>query len=165
MNKKAQEKGLQMVFTVFVLVIITGVIIMLFLKTVKVPKIKCNQNQKIESAIMDCQSACNAMNDFEGRAAINGAIEFCSKTETIDYNCDGMVKGENMSYGSFISCEDRVPCFELVSCGDYDGAKCKELLKQEAPQKYNVIAYKNISGDCGLSNTSSNWVYAYNFTK
>ncbi len=164
-TKKGQEKGIQIVFAVFVLVIVSAIVITLVVRNVKVPKIKCNQNDKIQSAIMECQNYCNDISSFGGQAALNSAIEFCSKTEKVDWNCDGIMKGEKMSYGIFTSCEDKIPCFELVSCEGYSPEECRTLLRDKSPQKYNQLAYKNFSADCGLPEDSSNWVYKYNFTK
>ena len=164
--KKGQEKGIQLVFVVFVLLIITITILMIFFKTVRVPKMKCDPAKDVQMAVTSCQDACDAIGDLGGQASLNSAIEFCSKTVSIDYNCDKLTKGEKMSYGTFTSCEDKVPCFELISCQGYDGNKCHDLLKNRAPAKYNQIAYKDYTADCGLNATDpSNWVYKYNFTK
>ncbi len=164
MRKKGMEKTIELLFVVFVLVIVSSVVLMVFFKTFRqnIFKPKCNPSFQISQAKQDCMQACSLITDF-GEASTNDMVEYCSKTEKIDNNCNNIYKGEIIDYGQILACEDRVPCFLLYKCRDLDGEKCKDILLKYAPHKFNKIAYTNISGDCNLPNNTINWVKKYDY--
>ncbi len=162
--KKGIEKAMEMVFIVFVLLIVTSVILGMFLKVVR-PSLfrqKCNKVYEIQQAKQDCMQSCELINTFGGEEVLNDEIEYCAKTEKIDGDCDGLYN-EVLSYGTIESCEDRVPCFLLYSCNELTPQKCRELLLKNNQQKFNQLAYTNISGDCNLPDDNFNWVKKYNY--
>jgi len=174
LNRKA-EKELQMIFGLFVLLIISLVVLSLFFKFTEKSSGKMEgasteyfTKAEMDKAIQECQLKCDNIKDD------NTLIEFCKKTVQIDWNSDKLIKG-NVSYGKWQFCENKIPCFVLVdTCqgGKYDGSKCKEVLSD--PNNNNIAAYNALaSGDvepalhddgCGLTNEPSNWKVKFGFT-
>ena len=163
--KKGLEKTIEIIFIVFVLVIVSSVILGIFLKVFRVGifKPKCDVSHQVQQAKQDCMQACDMISEF-GSSSVDDEIEYCAKTEKIDGNCDGLYN-EVFNYGTIESCEDKIPCFLLYpNCQELTPKKCKEILIKYNPQKYNQIASKNISGDCNLSDDDMNWIKKYNYT-
>ena len=153
-NKKG-EKELQVIFGLFILLIITLVILSLFFKftekgtkQVEGASAEYFREAKKEKAIQDCEVGCQKVKDT------NTLIEFCKSAKRIDWNEDNTILGK-AEFGIWEFCEEEIPCFVLIdSCQDglYDGTKCKQVLSD--PQYNNVNSYLAIangpaSGRCG----------------
>ena len=163
--KRGFEKTIEMVFIVFVLVIVTSVVLGVFLKVFRpsIFKQKCNEVYQIQQAKQECMRACDMISEFGGSSSVDDEIEYCAKTEKIDANCDGLYN-EILNYGTIESCEDKVPCFLLYpNCQDLNPEKCKRILLDNNPQKYNQIASTSIQGDCNLTDNYLNWIKKYNY--
>ena len=176
LNKKADDKSLQMIFGLFVLLIVTVVILTLFFKFTKhgTGKLTEMQNdyftmQKKDEAKQVCQSLCNDIKDEDS------LIEFCLKSIKVDYNGDKLLKSP-AKYGKWSFCEDKIPCFVLVDdCHDgiYNWKKCINVLTDDEVVKRRKkdicklfgsdISNDNFKGDCGLdSEDTSNWLVNVN---
>ncbi|MGB9749162.1 MAG: hypothetical protein ACP5OZ_00955 [Candidatus Woesearchaeota archaeon] len=165
-SKKGMEMTIGIIFTIVVLVIVSGILLAVFYKTIIIPKPNPGSTnlQEIENAKRECMQVCE-LSDYESGNSINSIVEFCSKTEKIDWNGDGLYNGI-LDYGAILSCEDKVPCFVLYDCKDLNGFKCKEYLKKYADYKYARLEYANKTGDCGLDDKSqNNWILKYGFYK
>ena len=174
-NKKG-EKELQMIFGLFVLLIISLVVLMLFFRFIKgstgsirgVQKDFFAQN-KIDNAIETCKSLCDEIETADD------AIDFCSRTMKIDFNGDGMAANfTRANRGAFTFCEDRIPCFVLYpKCPNadnpiYNGNYCKHLLASRRPEYLKKLMYKTPEGTCNLPTTAgegaeANWVLKYGY--
>lgn len=174
LNRKA-EKELQMIFGLFVLLIISLVVLSLFFKFTEKSSGKMEgasseyfKKADLDTVKQDCQSKCDQINTD------NDAIEFCKVSVKIDWNGDKTILG-NATYGKWKFCEAKVPCFVLVdNCkqGMYDGAKCRDILFN--PDNYNLPAYDALAGGdvdpalhddgCGLPDDNSNWKVKFGFT-
>ncbi|MBD3203074.1 hypothetical protein GF327_02170 [Candidatus Woesearchaeota archaeon] len=136
--KKRGEKSLQMIFGLFMLLIISLVVLAMFFRFVKQGTGKTSQELEdwakemaIESAKSECERLCNQAGDEASK------IEFCSKAFQVDWDEDGSVEGA-AQYGQWWFCEKKVPCFVLVdNCKrTYTGHYCRDLLAQYSPNKY-----------------------------
>ncbi len=181
-NKKG-EKELQMIFGLFVLLIISLVVLMLFLKFTRKSTTSMMSAQgnffaksKIDEAKQNCQQLCSAIQEDSSQSA---AVSFCSKSMKIDYNGDGQARSfTKASEGLFITCEDRVPCFVLVpDCGKswnpdqeaiFTGDYCKGLLKRVRPDLLSKLMYDSPKATCNLpvqgqEGYQANWVLKFGF--
>ncbi len=147
MNKKG-EKSLQMIFGLFLLLIISLVVLSMFFKFVKKGSTETQtaaddyiKSAAIEAAKTDCENLCKEANDD------NSKIEFCSSIYEVDWDKDGTVEGK-AQYGAWWFCESKVPCFVLVpQCKNkFDGHYCRDLLAELAPNKYYRL-YVDAEGD------------------
>jgi hypothetical protein len=172
-NKKA-EKELQMIFGLFVLLIISLVVLSLFFKFTEKSSGKMEgasteyfTKAELEKVRQDCQSKCDQI------ITDNDAIEFCKALTKVDWNGDKTIVGR-ATYGKWQFCEAKIPCFILVdNCkgGMYDGSKCKAILSD--PANNNLEVYASITADgledgCALTTTgdpatSSNWKEKFQF--
>ncbi len=183
-NKKG-EKELQMIFGLFVLLIISLVVLMMFLKFTKKSANSMTSAQgdffaksKINSAIASCRTACS---DIQGSSNVDSsAIEFCSKFVRIDGDGDGHASPyTKYDGGSFIACEDKVPCFILVpNCGEewspnkeaiYTPSYCRNLLIQDGRDDLlSKLMYDSPKATCNLPvkgepGYKANWVLKYGY--
>ncbi len=177
LKHKKGEKELQMIFGLFILLIISLVVLMLFFRFIKssTGSIKNVQKDfftknKIDSAVETCKSLCDEIESSDD------AIEFCAKTLAIDFDGDGQAKSyTKWSRGRFIFCEDKIPCFVLYpKCPKpdhviYDGAYCKNLLKEMGRDDYlDNLMYDDPRGTCDLpigdeKGASANWILKYKY--
>ncbi|MEK6968591.1 MAG: hypothetical protein AABX51_08250 [Nanoarchaeota archaeon] len=134
MNKRG-EKELQMIFGLFILLIITLVILNIFLQTSKkgfgqVEKSSAAElkSQEVNRLKLNCQALCDGIND------VNSAIEFCANYQSLDPDADKSKIAEKARYGKFEFCKTKVPCFLIIdSCqgGQFTMTSCKNLLLQD----------------------------------
>lgn len=163
---KKGEKSLQMIFGLFLLLIISLVVLAMFFKFVKKSSTGIEESSQdfaktaaIDTAKGECQNLCNVANDDASK------IEFCSTRYQVDWDKDGTIEGK-AQYGAWVFCEKKIPCFVLVpDCKNkYDGHYCRELLAKLAPNKYYQL-YLDSEGDvpttgdytdgCGLPNSAT----------
>ncbi len=180
MSKKG-EKSLQMIFGLFILLIISLVILSLFFKFTERTSGTLGETQEeyfskaqFESAISECENLCTKVTD------VNTALEFCKQYQRIDMDGDKEPSpATKQDWGKWQFCEDRIPCFILHTCDSgkttYDGAKCKQVLLTNRPQYYEMLEYDSteVTGDpqagtCQLTTegdpeNSPNWVYKYGY--
>ncbi|MBN1502832.1 DUF4190 domain-containing protein [Candidatus Woesearchaeota archaeon] len=85
----------------------------------------------LELALTECEELCRRANDT------TTIMDFCSRIYKVDWNKDGIIRGA-AQYGNWWFCEEKIPCFVLVSdCkGIYDGNYCRDILAQYAKHKY-----------------------------
>jgi len=170
LSKKA-EKELQMIFGLFILLIITLVILNLFLKTTSKSTSAIGgasedyfKQAEVEKARQECEALCDNIRN------VNTAIEYCGKTVSIDWDGDNVLT-EPASFGKWDFCENHVPCFVLASdCGQgqYNGFYCKGILSDPANNRFDylqgLLTNPNggpLAGDpddgCGLAKIPANW--------
>ncbi|MBN1502444.1 hypothetical protein JW930_02790 [Candidatus Woesearchaeota archaeon] len=151
---KRGEKSLQMIFGLFLLLIISLVVLNMFFKFVGRGSSVIGQESEEyamkaakEAALTECENLCNMAGKEEG------TIEFCSRVYQVDWNKDGTPQGA-AQHGAWWFCEKKIPCFVLVpNCkGTYDGHYCRDLLAQKAPNKYHQL-FIEISGEKPQSTT------------
>ncbi len=145
MNKRG-EKELQMIFGLFILLIITLVVLNLFLQASKkgigqVEKSSTAElkSQEISRLKLNCQALCDQISD------VNTAIEFCANFQTLDTDTDKNKVPEKARYGKYQFCKTKVPCFVVVdNCHDgiYTIETCKALLLSDRATwgLYNKLA-------------------------
>jgi len=168
-NKKA-EKELQMIFGLFVLLIISLVVLSLFFKFTEKSSGKMEgastdyfAKADLEKVKQDCQSKCDQITNE------NDAIEFCKAITKVDWNGDKTILG-NATYGKWQFCEAKIPCFVLVDnckAGMYDGAKCKAILSDANNNNldaYAILVSGGLEDGCGLTpDANSNWKFKFQF--
>ena len=174
MTNKKGEKSLQMIFGLFILLIISLVVLSLFFKftekssgVMKGTQEEFFSKQEMQKAENECEVLCSEIND------IDSALEFCKKYQRIDFDGDKSVSGlTQASRGRWTFCEDKIPCFILTNCvlepAVYDGTKCKTILTEYRQDYYAQLEYASPEGTCDLSTegdaeTSPNWVYRYGY--
>jgi hypothetical protein len=176
MNKKG-DKELQMIFGLFILLIISLVVLSLFFKFMKQSETglrniaeKTFDENKVSDAENFCRNICSNIQTEDA------AIEFCKTAVAIEAG-NAVQKHEQFSYGKNIYCEDTIPCFLLIPCPENTGAygpiECRNMLWENARDYYLKLRYNNTindggqSGDCKLPTeptdpaTQRNWVYRY----
>jgi len=173
LNKKG-EKSLNMIFGLFILLIISLVVLSLFFKfteksagVMKGTQEEFFSKQEIQKAENECEVLCSEIND------VDSALEFCRKFQKIDFDGDKSVSTLTpASKGRWMFCEDRIPCFILTNCvlepAVYDGTKCRGILKEYRPDYYAQLEYQAKEATCGLpagndTATSPNWVYRFGY--
>ena len=164
MFSKKGEKSLQMIFGLFILLIISLVVLSLFFKfigksssqTEAITTKYFSESQK-GNVIQECENLCG---NIKG---IDGAIEFCRKTYQVDWNGNN-IQGNLISEGRWEFCEDKIPCFILVECRGYTGLDCKSILSTQRQDFLTELTKDNVSGTCGMSNTDSNWMKKFEFS-
>ena len=162
-NKKG-EKSLQMIFGLFILLIISLVVLSLFFKfigksssqTEAITTKYFSESQK-GNVIQECENLCG---NIKG---IDGAIEFCRRTYSVDWNGNN-IQGNLITEGRWEFCEDKIPCFILVDCKGYDGSSCKNILSTQRPDFLTELTKDGLNGTCGMSNTNSNWMKKFEFS-
>jgi hypothetical protein len=180
---KKGEKSLQMIFGLFILLLISLVVLSLFFKFTEQSSSAMGETTEkyfseaeFEKAVSECQVLCSKVSN------VNTALEFCRTAQKMDFDGDKEAsKYTPASWGLWDFCEDRVPCFLLVECESgmtvYDGKKCKEVLRRRTDY-YNAIEYDPSDfespnpilpkGTCGLTVTgdpenSPNWIERYGY--
>jgi len=182
-GKKA-DKSLQMIFGLFMLLIISLVVLNLFFKFTEKSSTKMEgasteyfSKAEIQQAIQDCQALCDNIND------LGTLMTFCKTYHQIDWN-GNQIEGEAISEGKYDFCESKIPCFVLVDdCGQkstsgivYDGGFCNATLNNPANGRQTwydalandvgVIPAASTPGDgCipALEDTCANWKCKFGF--
>lgn len=147
--KKRGEKSLQMIFGLFMLLIISLVVLAMFFKFVKkggegLGNVGTQYAQ--EAAKQEAQTKCQALCD--GINSEDTILQFCSQIYSVDWNEDSRTEGA-MQIGRWWTCEKKIPCFVLVpNCQNnrYNGNKCRELLAEFQPDKY-IKFWMNVDDD------------------
>jgi len=148
---KRGDKSLQMIFGLFILLIISLVVLSLFFKFSETSTGRMQESTKsyfskanIDAAIQECGNLCNGIRD------INGIIDFCRSVQEIDFDGDELLISE-WSYGQYDFCECFVPCFVLVDdCRQYNGKYCALLLQEKRPDYFTQISNHDPLKSCGL---------------
>lgn len=153
---KKGDKSLNMIFGLFLLLIISLVVLNLFFKfTEKSTKSLESSSTEYYSkaAIENVKQQCNQL--CEGIQDINGLIEFCGKSFAVDWNGNKIIKGEKVRLGKWEFCEEKIPCFVLKDdCPNANGAKCKEILinpESNSCDYYNALAKGGFDDGCKLT--------------
>lgn len=150
--KKKGEKSLQMIFGLFLLLIISLVVLSMFFKFVAKGSSETStaaedytKSAAIDKAITECENLCREANDIASK------IEFCSTIYEVDWDKDGSIEG-SAEYGQWWFCEAKVPCFVLTdSCkSKIDGHYCRDLLAEYSVKKYMRL-YWDSEGDDPVS--------------
>lgn len=180
MTKKG-EKSLQMIFGLFLLLIISLVVLNLFFKFTE------KSSSKMESAsteyfskaskgraIQDCQALCDNIKD------IGTLMEFCRTHHSLDWN-GNQIADDLISEGKWDFCENKIPCFVLIdNCGQtsqpasdpYDGYQCARVLNNPENNRlnwYTALACddgvtEDFEGTCGLDvDSTANWMNKFGF--
>jgi len=153
---KKGEKSLNMIFGLFLLLIISLVVLNLFFKFTEKSTKSLESSSKeyyskaaVENVKQQCQQLCDGIQD------LNGLIEFCGKSFKVDWNGNNIVAGEKVRFGKWEFCEEKIPCFVLKDdCPNADGARCKQILLDPASNSkdyYDSLAKNGFSDTCSLS--------------
>jgi len=185
MRFKKAEKSLQMIFGLFMLLIISLVVLNLFFKFTEKSSTKMEgasteyfSKAEIDQAKQDCQALCDNIKDT------GTMLTFCKTYHQIDWN-GNQIMNEPISEGKYDFCESKIPCFVLVDdCGKsstagtvYDGEKCATVLNdpnnnrqawyQALAQDYGAVAGTyTVTDGCSpvLTDTCANWKCLFGFT-
>ncbi|MCX6709972.1 MAG: hypothetical protein NTV63_03420 [Candidatus Woesearchaeota archaeon] len=160
-NGKKAEKELQMIFGLFILLIISLVVLNLFFKFTEKSSGKMEgastayfTKEQKSQVIQDCEMKCDGIIDDNSR------IEFCKATKKIDWNGDQTLGGK-IREGKWEFCEDMIPCFVLVdNCkeGTYTGASCMQILSNPEFNNLDTLAALSAgkaSDVCNLTSTGA----------
>jgi len=138
MSMRKGVDALQMVFAMFILIVVTLVMIKLFTGIVKpdtLPKIDDFQHAyNYNREKIRCGDLCNAFTTG-GCVDMRSAVGFCREKVSIDINGDGRT-GERKAYGIIAGipyCEDGLYCFHIYSCAcgytELDAKECLDIMK------------------------------------
>jgi len=138
MTGKKGVDALQMVFAMFILIVVTLVMIKLFTGIVKpdtLPKIDDFQHAyNYNREKIRCGNLCNSFTSG-GCAEMRSAVGFCREKVSIDINGDGRT-GERKAYGIISGipyCEDGLYCFQIYQCAcgytELDAKECLDVMK------------------------------------
>ena len=170
-NKKG-DQSLNMIFGLFVLLVISVVAITLFLNTTKnatsgmsnVASQYFSQQSK-DNAITKCKQLCD---QAQSSNSIDNRIQFCKTAYAVDWNQNGM-STDKVSYGRWTFCEQEIPCVIITTIED--SSKCRITVDDchntlvTTKQGYNVRnAYSTLmsdapKGQCNLPDDISNWMW------
>jgi len=151
----AGKKGvdaLQLVFAMFILIVVTLVMIKLFTGIVKpdtLPKIDdFQQAYHYNTEKIRCGNLCNAYTSG-GCTEMRAAVAYCREKVYIDINNDGRT-GERKAYGIVSGipyCEDGLYCFNIYSCecsyNELDPTECLGIMKDYYTQESKSEATAN----------------------
>jgi hypothetical protein len=138
MSMRKGVDALQMVFAMFILIVVTLVMIKLFTGIVKpdtLPKIDDFQHAyNYNREVIRCGNLCNAFTTG-GCTDMRSAVGFCREKVSIDINGDGRT-GERKAYGIIAGipyCEDGLHCFNIYQCAcgytELDAKECLSVMK------------------------------------
>ena len=169
------DKSLQMIFGLFMLLIISLVVLNLFFKFTEKSSTKMEgasteyfSKAEITQARQDCQALCDNIKDT------GTMLQFCRTYHRIDWN-GNQIEDEKISEGMWDFCESKIPCFVLVDdCGTtstagpiYNGKKCQETLSDVSYNRkawFDELAKDGITDSCGLDeDLTSNWKCKFGF--
>jgi|YelNatPaOPRAMG01_1025707.scaffolds.fasta_scaffold12868_6 hypothetical protein len=157
---KFSKKGvnaLEIVFSMFILIVVTLVIIRLFTTTVStqtLPNIEdFRQAYNYDREKSRCNNLCLAYTS-DGCSDLSAAVTYCQERIAIDI--DGNYRTNEKGHGGLIAgvpyCEDGLYCFHITECGcgSYvlDAKNCLSIMKD-----YYV-------GQMGLSESAANQIIA-----
>ncbi len=119
-NKKSEDKSLNMIFGLFVLLIVSVVAITLFLHTtsqatggMKNAAGQYFKQQTLDKAISECNQECEtAQTGTPGQK-----LDFCKKGFSIDWNGNGDISDKILG-GYWEFCEQKIPCFIISNIED-----------------------------------------------
>jgi hypothetical protein len=138
MSMRKGVDALQMVFAMFILIVVTLVMIKLFTGIVKpdtLPKIDDFQHAyNYNREMIRCGNLCNSFTSG-GCTDMRSAVGFCREKVSIDINGDGRT-GERKAYGIIAGipyCEDGLYCFHIYQCAcgytELDAKECLDVMK------------------------------------
>jgi hypothetical protein len=164
---KKGDKTLNMVFTIFVLVLVSVVVLALFFKVIgsSTHRTETLGNEemsrlKVDTTVQECKNLCEKIN------GVDSAINFCGETVKIDYDGDAQFTTQH-DFGRWKFCEDKIPCFVLAAdCQNdaYNGYRCREIIKRNRPDLYAKLEDNTKTGGCGLPlDNCANWIYKFGF--
>jgi len=144
--------ALQMVFMMFILIVVTLVVIKLFTGIVKpdtLPKIDDFQHAyNYNREVIRCGNLCNSFTSG-GCTDMRAAVGFCREKVSIDINGDGRT-GRVKAYGVISGipyCEDGLYCFHIYSCAcgytELDAKECLSVMKDFYTQESGSEATGN----------------------
>ncbi len=138
---KGQEKALELVMVLFLLIVAVYLILTFFQSSLgeqigKLSEIQSKEelNKEAQSLVDYCSNLCKK---YKTSHSNKDLYEFCTSFKEIDLNEDGKLDYAEKSAISSISlggvgvCEDAVPCFVIVDCnvgGEIDAHVCKDAI-------------------------------------
>lgn len=176
-NRKGID-ALELVFSMFILIIVTLVLIRLFTSTVAPGKLPDTasfaQSYNYQQEINKCNTFCDSFKQ-NGCTSTADAVSFCQQQVSLDI--DGDYKAGEIGHGGFVNhvpyCEDGLYCFHIVQncgCGSYilSPSTCLQLMKDyyegtlglTQKQTYNIILKSIYPGTCNPD--TSTWPQTYN---
>ncbi len=182
--------ALEMVIMMIILLVVAAVIIQIFLSQTDPNKLggigsrgKCNL--ELENFKDRCKQICDSY-----RVSPSGAkaTEYCeayygmdSASPQLDANCDGKINSvAEVDFGDFKlqACENRIYCFMVTKCQNFDAIGCMDALCRSYTSKYKgdvaeatkTVKRKILTGEsdmdtnCRLpTDKDDNWYIQFNF--
>lgn len=165
MSMKKGLDALQLVFMMFILIVVTLVIIRLFTGIVSkdtLPDIKSfQQTYKYTQEKNRCGNLCSSYTD--SCSDIRAAVSYCREKVYVDINGDGRT-GERKAYGIVAGepfCEDGLYCFHIYQCKcgesavELDATECLSVMKDyylertgDEATANNVVCKAVTPGEC-----------------
>ena len=119
MRKKGLN-ALELIFTLFVLIVVVLVVIRMFVQKMKIDQIKpvedITESYNYYAALSECNNLCE---DYTQDKSSYNALRFCQHKVSIDIDGDGR-PGQEGAYGVLVGiplCEDGIYCFHIKQCG------------------------------------------------
>ncbi len=162
---KKGEKSLQMIFGLFILLIISLVVLSLFFKFIgksssqtEALTTKYFSESQIGQVKQECENLCGNIRTDDD------VIEFCRTFYPVDWNGNN-IQGDLINQGKWQFCEDKIPCFLIYDCGEWNGEKCKNFLQINRPDFLSKLAEGGPFGSCGMPDSGYNWMKKYGYNE
>ncbi len=119
MRKKGLN-ALELIFTLFILIVVVLVVIRMFVQKMKLDQIQpvedVTESYNYYAALSECSNLCE---DYNQDKSSYNALRFCQHKIKIDIDGDARV-GQEGAYGVLVGiplCEDGIYCFHIKECG------------------------------------------------
>jgi len=118
--KKKGLNALELIFTLFILIVVVLVVIRMFVQKMKLDQIQpvedVTESYNYYAALSECTNLCE---DYNQDKSSYNALRFCQHKIKIDIDGDARV-GQEGAYGVLVGiplCEDGIYCFHIKECG------------------------------------------------
>ncbi len=142
---KGQEKALELVMVLFVLIVTVYIIITFFQTSLghqinKLTTIQTEEelSRQAQDMINYCDSLCAK---YQKTRSKRDLYEFCTSFKSLDLNRNGELDFaqksdiKEITLGALGTCEDRIPCFLITDCNmgstKVDANTCKDIICDE----------------------------------
>ncbi|MBD3313904.1 hypothetical protein GF345_05675 [Candidatus Woesearchaeota archaeon] len=139
---------LKIIFGTMILFVIALVFLGMFIRQTSGPVNRDYYNRSdMDLAIEECQNLCDAITD------IDGAIEYCTRIQSIDFNNNGSAGAEIAEKGGYQFCENSIPCFLLADCTHkgYGLEGCRNLITEQQPDLLDEFKDPRSEQGCNAS--------------
>ena len=154
---KGQEKALEIVVVLFILIVVVYIILNLFQNLLgeqsrNLMDISRQQElkRKAQEIVETCQTLCDR---YKSTKSSKDLYEFCTTTNKLDVNDDGSYdyadksKISEVSLGGVGVCEDSIPCFAIVDCPMGNNVVNADACKQTICERLSEVGIEGATLD------------------